>query len=465
LPPHFPSGARRLGITVFLVCAAACSRHFDVPTPDVNGPVGAPLPPAEPATIVLPVFISTATLRARLDSVFPETDSLDRAKCSALGGFVCHQYVYRRDALDVVMLGDRIILFTRLGFRARMALPGVGGIASCGYEPQTMRRAELRLATSLYWRTDWRLASKATVLEPSILDPCQVTVLHVDATPTMRRLIDGQLAHLRQELDSIIPAIADLKPAADSMWRTMQRPFAIDSASTAWLVMSPEAVSLAPLTGSGTSINTAVVLRARPRVVVGAKPVADFKPLPSLTLATPASGIHVPIEIRVSFDDLSKRMTALLGGEIAGKGIRVGDISVWGVGDTAIVKVAIEGRMTGSLFLLGRVGYDATARTVLINDLRYTIASSTKMTSIKATLGAIRIRHALDEATGHGRLAIGEQLDRVKAQFTTQLNRELAPGLVLSGGVTDVRIGGLYTTGNAFVVRVTFDGDARLDVK
>jgi hypothetical protein len=80
-------------------------------------------------------------------------------------------------------------------------------------------------------------------------------------------------------------------------------------------------------------------------------------------------------------------------------------------------------------------------------------------------LGAIRIRHALDEATGHGRLAIGEQLDRVKAQFTTQLNRELAPGLVLSGGVTDVRIGGLYTTGNAFVVRVTFDGDARLDVK
>jgi hypothetical protein len=444
---------------------AACSRHFDVPTPSLAPSAAAAVPPAEPATIVLPIAIAMSSLRSRLDVAMPPVDSLDRAKCSALGGFVCHQYVYRRDSLDLSMVGERFSLFSRLRVRARVALPGVGGIASCGYEPETMRRAEIRLATNLYWRNDWRLATRSTVIAPNILDPCEVTLLRVDATPTIKRLIDGQLSHFRQQFDSIIPALADLKPAADSLWRVMQRPMGVDSASTVWLTMAPTAASLGPLSGSGGAVATALVVTARPRVVVGAKPTTDVRPLPSLTLSNKTSGIHLPLEIEIPFDDLSRRVTALMSGEIAGKGITVGDISVWGLGDTVVVKVGVQGRVSGSLFLLGRIGYDVASRSVLINDLRYTLESSSKMSSIKATLGAPRIRHALDSASGHGRLDVGDQIERLKTQLGALLNRELAPGVQLSGSVTDARVERLYTLPNAFVLRVVFDGEAHLDVR
>jgi hypothetical protein len=459
------SRAGTLVVVAIAIGALACTQHFEVPTPDVAGPgSSANVPPIERATIVVPVSIAMASLEARLDSVFPASDSLDRARCSAIGGLVCHQYVYRRDSLDLRMLNDRITLYTRLRFRGRVALPGGIGVASCGYAPEEMRRADLRLATNLYWRTDWRLASRATVLAPDIIDPCEVTLLRVDATPTMKRMIEGQLAHLRQQFDSIVPAVADLRPAADSLWRIMQQPFAIDAASTVWFTMSPDGASLAPLAGTGAAVNTAIVLTARPRVTIGAAPAAEQVPLPSLTLAGKSSGIHVPMEIEIPFADLSRRATAALAGEVAGKGITVGDISVWGLGDTAVVKVNVQGRVSGSLFLLGRVGYDAASRAVLIQDLKYTLESSSKMSSIKATLGAPRIRHALDSASGHGRLDIGEQLDRVKTQLTSQLNRELAPGVLLSGAVTDVRIDRLYATATAFVLRVAFDGEAKIDV-
>src|SRR5215471_1517976 len=267
---------RRLGTVVMAafvaVWSAACSRHFEVPSPAVAPPGAASassVPAAPPASVVIPVTISMAGLRARMDSLMPATDSLDRAKCSALGGLVCHQYVYRRDSVDVQMSGDRVSMFTALRFRGRVALPGVGGIASCGYEPEAMRRAQLRLATTLYWRNDWKLGSRSTVLSPDILDPCEVTVLHVDATPTMKRILDGQLARLKQQFDSVVPAVADLKPAADSMWRAMLKPLAIDSSSTIWFAMSPDAVSLAPLTGTGDAVTTAIALTAHPRVVVG----------------------------------------------------------------------------------------------------------------------------------------------------------------------------------------------------
>jgi len=328
-----------------------------------------------------------------------------------------------------------------------------------------MRRAEFRMSTSFYWRTDWRLASRGTVMTADIVDPCQVTLLRVDATPLMLRVVNGQVTKFRQQFDSIVPAVADLRPAADSLWRTLQRPFALDSASTVWLNMAPEGASLAPLVGGASAITTGIRMTARPRVVVGAKPALATKALPSLTLAGASGGIHVPLDIELPFDALSQRATALLAGEIAGKGIAVRDVTVWGVNDTAVVKVRIEGRMSGSLYLVGSVSYDAASRSVLIPNLRYTLESSSKMSSIKATLGAPRIHRALDQATGHGRLAVGEQLDRFKTQLGTELNRELAPGVTLAGAVTDVRIEHLYTTPTAFVLRVVFDGAASIDVR
>ena len=461
------SAARGWAPLLFIALAtiAGCSRHFDVPAPSVAGQTATTILPAQRAIIAVPVTIAMSRLLAQTDSVFPPTDSLDRTKCSSLGGLVCHQYVYRRDTLGLSMTSDRLTLVTKLHFRGRVALPGVGGIASCGYEPEPMRRAEFRMATSLYWRTDWRLASRGTVMTPDILDPCEVTLLRVDATPLMRRVVNGQVAKFRQQFDSIVPAVADLRPAADSLWRMLQKPFALDSTSTIWLSMAPEGASLAPLVGGPTAISTGLMMVARPRVVVGSKPTPATKPLPSLTLAGASGGIHVPLDIELPFDALSQRATALLAGEIAGKGITVRDVTVWGANDTAVVKVRIEGRMSGSLYLVGTVGYDAASRSVLIPNLRYTLESSSKMSSIKATLGAPRIHRALDQATGHGRLAIGEQLDQFKAQLGAELNRELAPGVTLAGAINDVRIEHLYTTPTAFVLRVVFDGAASIDVR
>ena len=62
------------------------------------------------------------------------------------------------------------------------------------------------------------------------------------------------------ELESLVPAIANLAPVADSLWRALQRPVALDSASTTWLMMGLEQVSLAPVVGTTGAVRTAVVL-------------------------------------------------------------------------------------------------------------------------------------------------------------------------------------------------------------
>jgi hypothetical protein len=460
------TGIRIHAVTAALLAVCACGGHLEVPAPALQSGAGTSLPLADPAVIALPVSISLGRIRAALAAQFPASDSLTQAQCVALGGSVCHQYVYRRDSLDLRMNGDRIDLLARLQYRGRVALSGIGGLASCGYAPEPMKRAELRAGTALYWRSDWRLASRNTSVTATLLDACQVTVMNLDATPLMRHIIDGQTALLRQHLDSALPALADLRQAADSLWRTMQRPFALDSASTVWLTMAPQGIALARPLGRGDALTTALVITARPHASIGARPVAAQRMLPALGLApASATGIHIPVDIELPFADLGARVTQLLKGEVAGTDLTIDQVRIWGVGDTAVVSVSVHGTVSGDLYMLGRVLYDTASRRVLISDLRYTLASDNAMSRFKATLGSYRIKRAIDQATGHGRLDVGTQLDSLRGQLSAQLNRSLAPGIAVAGTVTDIRIAALATSGTAFVLRVILDATARLSIQ
>ena len=88
----------------------------------------------------------------------------------------------------------------------------------------------------------------------------------------MRRVVDAQLREMVGTVDSLVPAIANLAPVADSLWRALQRPLALDSLSSVWLSMRPERVSLAPIAGSGGTVRTGLVITAQPQVVLGAAP-------------------------------------------------------------------------------------------------------------------------------------------------------------------------------------------------
>jgi hypothetical protein len=325
-----------------------------------------------------------------------------------------------------------------------------------------MRRAELRFATALFWRSDWRLASRNTTLTSALPDPCEVTLLRIDATPLMRRIADAQLAKVAQQVDSAFPTLADLRRPADSLWRAMQEPMPLDSAGTLWLLMSPESVGLAPLEGKGQLITTGMTLVARPRVVTGARPTVAARPLPALTLARPATGIRVPVQVEMPFSEVSRLASEEMALVTAREPLRVTHVDVGGAGDSAVVRLTLAGRMNGALTLAGRPRFDGATRTLVVDDLHYSIASRDWMSRVKTTLAAPLIKHAIEQATNRGRLALGAQLDSARTQLTAQMNRPLAPDVAVGGGVTGLTVTHFAITPTAFVVRVLLEGQAGL---
>jgi hypothetical protein len=52
----------------------------------------------------------------------------------------------------------------------------------------------------------------------------------------------------------------------------------------------------------------------------------------------------------------------------------------------------------------------------------------------------------------------------LRTELGVELNRELAPGVMMSGYVKDVRVDRLYAKPGAFVLRVVLDAEAKVDV-
>ncbi|WP_373071218.1 DUF4403 family protein [Gemmatimonas sp.] len=419
-------------------------------------PVGA----AEMAVVPVRVTYVLSALTPSLDSLFPVSDSLSAARCAAIG-LVCHQYVYRREPLRVRAEGPQLSIETKLAYRARLGtVGGSARVASCGYAPEAMRRATTSMQTSLYWRRDWKIGVRDTKLAAALVDPCTVTALGLDATKTLQGVIDTQLALFAAEADTTIPTAGDFKPLADSLWRSFLEPTPLDSTNSLWLVLDPQAVRVTPFAGNGPSLITTMVLYARPRVIAGAKPVVRMKPLPVLSLGTAPAEYTVPVSVELPFAELERRAALLLAQETATGSVRVDSVHVRGMRDSVRIDLTVSGSLRGRLSLTSRLRWDAETREIRLDDLDWSLESRGRLSRVKATLGAPLVGRAVRRATNGGRVALGAQLDSVRAEMMRKLNGSMAPGVVMGSSVRDVQIIDVIATASAFVVRARLTGQS-----
>jgi hypothetical protein len=412
---------------------------------------------------VIPVQV-TYVLRQLIpvmDSLFPLRDSLAQAACKNVASLVCHQYGYQRDPLRLSALGDTFSIATNLRYAARIGVPRLG-IASCGYPPETMRRAALSMVTALYWRNNWSIGARGTRFKATLQDDCRITALGINATGPLQSVVDGQLRTFARQVDSIMPSAANLRPLADSIWRSFLEPSPMDSLGALWLVLDPEAIRVVPLTGVGASFRTAIVVYARPRVIAGARPANSVRALPPLQLGTSPPGFVVPVTVEMPFAEVNRRATELLVAETAGTSLRVDSVSVGASGDSVRVALRVNGSLNGVLTLASRLRWDAEARELRLDELDWSLASRGLLSRVKATLAAPLIGRAIRKATNGGRVQLGAQMDSVRTQMLQLLNRTVAPGVVLGGSITRFDVQQVSTTSSAFVVRIRLEGQANV---
>jgi hypothetical protein len=216
--------------------------------------------------------------------------------------------------------------------------------------------------------------------------------------------------------------VGDFRPLADSLWKSFLEPTALDSTNSLWLVLDPQTVQVTPFVGNGPSIVTTMVLSARPRVIAGAKPAVRMKPLPVLALGSAPPDYTVPVSVELPFAELERRAALLLAQETSSASVRVDSVHVRGLRDSVRIDLTVSGSLRGRLSLTSQLRWDATTRELRLDDLDWSLESRGKLSRVKATLGAPLVGRAVRRATNGGRVALGAQLDSVRAELMRKLN-------------------------------------------
>jgi hypothetical protein len=339
---------------------------------------------------------------------------------------------------------------------------------SCGFD-EPMRDAFVALDAHVDWDENWRLRTRTKARPIEFGNRCNVTFLNLDITDwKLAPAVNEQLQQVAKTIDANTPKLTPLRPIAQQIWTSLQTPSEI--APRTWLVMEPVDVGLAPITGSGLNVTSALSLKTRTRIVVGERPQLAAKPLPPLRVARDAStGVRIPFDVELPWDEASRLITKNFGGKryenVAVESLRL----LPGAEGKIVVEASIDYRAGalkkyhGLVYLEGMPRFDAATSTLGVESLEYTLDP-------KRHNPFVRIGNRLAHEALRARLAqsakwsIAEQIAAVKTEIERGTTRTLAPGVTMRARVASIEPVSVVARAAGLTIRVVATGEARIDV-
>ncbi len=464
-----------------LVLVAACAGPAPSPTATPTPVPSVPPPPPELSTIVVPIHTSLAPLVPLVEAQVPKgMAKVDGYEMDAQKRFGL-KYKVTRDPIALTMLGSGIHATTTVHY----ALEGcrktqnliTGGSAmwpcvSCGFgEP--MRDALIAIDARLDWDENWRLRSKTKPRPVEFPHPCGVTFFDIDVSNwKIGPLVDDQLRELAATIDHNTPKLTNLRPSAQQVWTSLQTP--IEIAPRTWLVLEPTDVAVGPIRGSGTSVSSAIAMRAMTRVVFGAKPSTAPKPLPALRVASEAAaGLRVPVNIEVTYEEASRLLTEQFarrsydvgGGKLAVDAIRLAPGKDGKL--TIEAKIDYHGgglkRYSGLVNFDGIPLFDAATNTIGVTGLEYSLDPHRRSLFVRTANHLLHdaLRLSLRE---NAHWTVAPEVASMRGEIEHGMNRKLAGGVVLHGTVTSIQPVSVTALSDAMVVRIVATGTAEVAI-
>lgn len=435
--------------------------------------------PARPASaeeisvISVPIRLSMNDLFARLRRKAPRGEDLSSTWTELPpGSGKWFRYAWERAPFDLSLKGLAFEANTRVKYRVKAGMKikrfwasgeKMVSLGSVGFG-EAMRRMDVRLRSELRFGEDWRLHSK-TSIEPTFLDPNEVTFLKIDISSLLSRLMQQKLAEATADLDRKIPEKVNLRPLAERVWRVLARPLPLLGERAA-VDLRPVGFGVSPLAGSGDEVTLKLELKARPEVHLGqvaaAAPAAP--PLPPLGAAGDAEGFRLVMGARLDHDAagrllgqaLRKRPLALPGGQR----LLVKAARVTPQGSGLRVSLDVEGAVDGTLHLSGTPTLDQATREVHVPDLDMELESQGLLARFGNWLAMGSLKRALVSRT---RFPIAGGASTLRKAADRLFARELPDGMQLKGELGDVEVRDLVVGPDAFHARLVLAGNVEVD--
>ncbi len=462
--------AANLAAVLVLATASCGGERIDAPPPAmVTGVAVESLPPVPPSRLEIPVEYDLKPALEWLESEVPrQIGSMDkqiRVNDRTKIAFAITREPFRFTFEERTVTVSAVLHYEGRGWYNPPVLPEMSG--SCG-TGDVRPRARLTLSVTGRINDGWMLWSKSTVkaepLTTTERDQCEVTAAHIDVTT---KVLGAAAGALQKELKKVDRKLATypLRKQVEGVWATMQSPLRLTD--SLWLLINPNSLRFLPPTVSGDTLFWQAGLEANPRIVGGAKPPASTNPLlPPVRSEPPPPELLILSEGRLPYDvaeEILSKATAKTKIKVGRRTIRIRHLKPTPLGDGRVsVALTVSGAANGVLYAVGHPQIDS-AGILTMPDLELDAGTTDALTGALAWLaGSDRITQVLRDVI---RVNLAPTLEKARVLAEKNLNRELAPGLVLTTTLTSAQPLGAWAAPDALVARVIVKGKGAIAVK
>lgn len=336
----------------------------------------------------------------------------------------------------------------------------------CGMGKETERRVNIGLGISLGIRSDYRLDTKLGLLEPSALDKCNICFFKKDITGLVMGKIKEQMENMRNlfqgQLDSV-----NLRPQLEKMWNKFTLPQYVSSMG--YINARPSAIRLSPFNITGdTLLNVLAGITMQPEASLHPNPTPPAN-LPALQQNNRKDGFALYTDVKLQYDSMTRIVNRYAKGfeyyfkkGIIKKHFVVDSCQFYGAANNIlVVRVFFSGTDRGTAYLFGQPVLDNQTNTITLANPQYDIRTKDLAINLGNSLFKKRIKKELLKYTSYN---FGNYLDTAKTLVTRMMNRELSPGINMTGVVKEIKPLELSVQPGYLLIRVTASGAAAIKV-
>ena len=330
-------------------------------------------------------------------------------------------------------------------------------VVTCG--SGTPLTAEVGVLTRLGWRADWGLEARSTPLATLHSEGCEPKPPGVNFTEVVAPRLDAMFHPLMgTTLDSLVARDPRPRALVERIWSALDEPF---PTRVPGLVLDfvPQRVLAASPVVSADRMTADVAVVVTPRLLWNEPAARKTVPLPDNQVRIAGDMLEIRFDVSAPFDSLRRRALARCASNSGPLGaLRVVDLRLSGDGGRLIAEARTSG--SGTLRLTGAVVYDP---------IRHTIGAS----ALGPDAASVRIAHAApggDQALAKLRDCLEEGLQQditdwlviTSTEAGRALNRDLAPGIRIEGGIFERRADRVEVESTGIRARMIAAGKGRI---
>jgi hypothetical protein len=456
-------------LVLFTLLLSACATKVVDAPPNQPNPVE--LPPLDASVINIPLTIDLDAVKTEVLQRMPSplvSATEKRMVKVGLGTMalpveakVAHE-VWLRD-LSMRMNGRQFVVTVDAEFsaEARVQAAGMGSSGvGCG-KGEARPRIQFTLPGTVSWGPQGQILLSNGQWSLKWLTPCNLTALNIKAESILNLpLVRDKVEKLITDALNTATSGLSLRPHLARYWPELTAPRQIQPGI--WLVLQPQKVGVADLSGQGRIVNTSVSVEARPQLISGNKPALAQAPIPAIEVLPRRDGFHLELRADVGLEEANRMLNQQLAGkpfDANGRTVLIEKLRLYGNGDKAVLGVTLKQPIEGEIYLLGKPVFDLEKNQLALTEVEYSLATSSWLASVADWMLGGSFREKIEEKA---RVKFDEDLAGTLKKLR-DLRFDLGHGAVVRAGVERVRPRGIFFTQNDLKVLVLVDGKLAVD--